>query len=233
MPHRKRQVEEERLARRLAALHEVYGLGSKLGSDFGANVPREGFHRFQRPAEHGLDDLRSLRQQHIGRRVDRVREFDRVDVGGRIPGDVGRDAVELVKAMRGRQALRLAAEMLLAINRRGVAEPVEHIAHRVGMRREGGVGARNEDQRQAVANGILRRHKRRARGCARGLDQILREPKALARQLIDAWRWGAAQFAAAVGAEVAVADVIGKDEHDVGLLVLSQRRQGEGNRTDD
>ena len=37
------------------------------------------------------------------------------------------------------------------------------------------------------------------------------------RELVDPRRWRSAQLAAAVRAKVAVADVVGKDEHDVGL----------------
>src|SRR5271166_1520603 len=69
-----------------------------------------------------------------GWRVDRMGEFDRVDIGRRIPGDIGRDAVELVKAVRGRQALRRAPKVPLAEYRGRVAEPVEHVAHREGVR---------------------------------------------------------------------------------------------------
>jgi hypothetical protein len=54
----------------------------------------------------------------------------------------------------------------------------------------------------------------------------LRQPQAFARQLIDAGRRRAARFAAAVWAEVAVADVVGEDEDDVRLLVLRHCRRG-------
>ena len=66
-------------------------------------------------------------------------------------------------------------------------------------------------------------HQRRARRCAAGLDQILREAQTLAGELVDARRRRAAQLAAAVGPEVAVADVVGEDEHDVGLLSAAER----------
>jgi hypothetical protein len=37
---------------------------------------------------------------------------------------------------------------------------------------------------------------------------------------VDIWRRRATQLAPALGSEVAVADVVGEDEHDVGLLRL-------------
>ena len=54
-------------------------------------------------------------------------------------------------------------------------------------------------------------------GVQRGLDQKLRQPQPFFGELIDARRRRAAQFAAAVGSEVAVADIVGEDEDDVGL----------------
>ena len=49
----------------------------------------------------------------------------------------------------------------------------------------------------------------------------LREAQALAGQLVGARRRVAAQFAAAVRAHIAVADVVGENEDDVGFLAQS------------
>ena len=51
----------------------------------------------------------------------------------------------------------------------------------------------------------------------RRLDQELRQPQAFGGELIDARRRRPAQLAAAIGADVAVADVVGENEEDVGL----------------
>jgi hypothetical protein len=52
------------------------------------------------------------------------------------------------------------------------------------------------------------------------LYQELRQPEAFRGELIDAWRRRAAQLAATIGADVPIADVVGEDEEDVGLLLL-------------
>jgi hypothetical protein len=49
----------------------------------------------------------------------------------------------------------------------------------------------------------------------------LREPQPLAGQLVDARRRRTAQFTAAVRTQIAVADVVGENEYDIGLAVLS------------
>src|SRR6185312_11708825 len=41
----------------------------------------------------------------------------------------------------------------------------------------------------------------------------------------DPWRRGAAQFAAAIGAEVAIADIVGEDEHDIRPLICGERER--------
>ena len=230
VPHRERQVEEEGLAGRLLPLHEVDRLRHQFIVDLGPDFPRERLDRAQWTARDGLDDLRPLRQQLIGRRVHRVRQLDRVDVGGRVPGDVGRNAVELVEAVRCRQALRFDAEVPLAEDRRGIACALEQLAHRERTLRQRAGAAGHDDQRQAVADRVLPGHQRRARWRAAGLDQILREPQTLAGELVDARRRRAAQLAAAVGPEVAVADVVGEDEHDVGLLRLLRDCRHAGHR---
>src|SRR5262245_39904430 len=65
------------------------------------------------------------RAKHAGRRWDGVRQRNGVDVRGRIPGNVRRDAVELVEPVRRRQALQGAAQVPLAEDGRGVASALE------------------------------------------------------------------------------------------------------------
>ena len=180
----------------------------------------------QRAAQLGLDHLRPLRQQFVGRRIHRMGELDRVDVGRRIPGDVGRNAVELLEAVRSRQALRLTAEMPLSEYRRGVAEPW-NISPMVKPAPRACFGAWNEDQRKAVADGILPGHQRRARGCAGRLDEELRQPQSFLGEFVDARRRRAAKFPAAVRPEVTVTDVVGEDEDDVRCFCLRERRDSD------
>ena len=133
MPHGERQVEEERLPGLFLPPHEVDRLGDELVVDLGAHLRREWLHGPQWPAGRRLDDLRTLRQELGGRRRDRVRQLDRADVGRRVPGDVRRNAVELVEAVRRRQALRVDAEVPLPEDCRGVAGILEQLTHRVRL----------------------------------------------------------------------------------------------------
>ena len=54
-----------------------------------------------------------------------MRQLDGADVSCRVPRNIGRDAVELVKPVRGRQALRGSAQVPLAENRGGIACALE------------------------------------------------------------------------------------------------------------
>jgi len=55
----------------------------------------------------------------------------------------------------------------------GVASILEHLTHGEGVCGERIRAAFDRDQRQAVADGVLARHQRGARGCAGWLDQEL------------------------------------------------------------
>ena len=220
VPHGERQVEEEWLPGLFLPPHEVDRLGDELGVDLGAHLRREGLHGPQWPAGRRLDDLRTLRQELCGRRRDRVRQLDRADVGRRVPGDVRRNAVELVEAVRRRQALRINAEVPLSEDCRGVTGILEQLTHRVRLGGERVARAREDDQRQAVADRILPGHQRGPRRRAGRLDQVLRQPQPLAGQLVEARRRRAPQLSTAIGAEVAVPHVVGENEDDVGLLLL-------------
>jgi hypothetical protein len=122
MPHREWQVEEERLARLFLPLHELDRLRQQLiRVDLGPHFARVRLDRAQWTARDRLNDLRPLRQEDIGRRVHRVRQRERVDVGCRIPREFGRDAIELIEAVRCRQALRFGAQVPLAEDGRRIA----------------------------------------------------------------------------------------------------------------
>ena len=81
MPHRERQVEKEGLPGCGLPLHEIDRLRHQFSVDLGADFPRIRLDHAQWPAPDGLEDLRPLRQQLIGRRIARVRHYGRVDVG--------------------------------------------------------------------------------------------------------------------------------------------------------
>ena len=78
----------------------------------------------------------------------------------------------------------------------------------------------DRNQRQSGADGIAPGHQCGARRRAGRLDQELRQPQTFGGELIDARRRRPAQFSAAIGADVAVADVVGENEEDVGLRLL-------------
>ena len=197
--HRERQIQEERFSSGVLPLHEVDRLADQFVVDACANLRRERLDVVQRTARRAFDDLRSLGEQHCIRRLNRVRERDRVHICSRVPGHIGRDAIELVEAVRGRQALRIRSEVPLAKDRRGITKPVEHVPHRVGVGRERGVAAGDDDQRQAVADRVLPGHQRRARGRAGRLDQELGQPQPFAGEFIDAGCRRAPQLSAAIG----------------------------------
>ena len=164
-------------------LHEVDGLRHQFRVDLGLDLAGERLDRAQWTARDGFDDLRPLREQLLGRRVHRVRQHGRVDVGRRVPGDVGRNAVELVEAVRRRQALRLDAEVPLAEDRRRIAGALEQLAHRDRALRQRVLAAGHDDQRKTVANRVLPRHQgARATACSRARRGIasVADPRARA-----------------------------------------------------
>ena len=137
-------------------------------------------------------------------------EFDRVDVGRRVPGNVRRDAVELVEAVRGRQALRLGPEMPLAEDRGGVAE--RRGTCRPSCRRAQRACSRCRER--STSDRPLRIEYCPVISAARDGVQAGSTRYCVSRmpslgELVDARRRRAAQFAAAVGAEVTVADIVG------------------------
>jgi hypothetical protein len=154
-------------------LHEVNRLISKLIVDLGAHPRRERLDLMQWAARTGLNDMRTLGEQRFRRRVYGVGEGDGVRVGRRVPRGAGRYAVEFVKAMCSRQALRIAAQVPLAENCGRVAKPMEHVTHRESFRRERAVAAADDDERKSISNRILPGHQRDSRWCAGRLDQKL------------------------------------------------------------
>ena len=60
-----------------------------------------------------------------------MRELDRVDVGRRVPGDVGWNTIELVEAVRGRQTLWFDPKVPLAEDRRRIAGALEQVARQL------------------------------------------------------------------------------------------------------
>src|SRR5262245_42544510 len=61
-------------------------------------------------------------------------------------------------------------------------------------------------------------HERRTTRRTLRFDVEIREPRAFARELVDARRRRAAQLAAAVTADLAVAEIVHQDKNDVRLL---------------
>ena len=80
---------------------------------------------------------------------------------------------------------------------------------------------RNPAERDFIgsgADGKAARHERRAGGRALGFHVEVEQPDALGGERVDARRRRAAQDAASVAPELAVAQVVHEHEHDVGLL---------------
>ena len=196
-----RQIEEERLARRLLALHEIDAVVHQLPVDLAPHLFGVGLYHLQRLAAFGLDDLRPL----VERDVEGLGLMALADHAEGVPGVRRRDAVEFVEALVLRLAIGLGAEMPFAEDRGGVAGVVQHLGHGDFVRRQRDRRARDRNQRQPGADGIAPCHQCGARRRAGRLDQELRQPQAFGGELIDAWRRRPAQLAAAVDADVAVA----------------------------
>jgi hypothetical protein len=83
----------------------------------------------------------------------------------------------------------------------------------------------------AIAYRMASDHQRRARWRARGLDIEIGEACALASERIETRGWRAARSAAAVGPQLAVAEIVGEKEHDVRLpLRVNRSRERERKR---
>jgi hypothetical protein len=76
----------------------------------------------------------------------------------------------------------------------------------------------------AGPDGKAARHERRAGGRTLSLDIEVERDHAFFGKFVDVWCRGAAKNAAAVDAQLAVAEVVHEYEHYVGLLLLSWRR---------
>ena len=206
MPHRERHVEEERLARGLLLLDERDGTVGQLVVDLGPHLEREGLDALQWDIPLLLIHPRSLLDQVLlGDVAEAVRQHDLRHVRRGVPRGVRRDAIELIETVCTRQALRLYTEVPLAEDGRRVARVLEQLPHRVGVARKRIGRAWYGGKRQPIADRILPGHQRRARRCAGGFDQILRETQTLTGEPVDIWRRCAAQLAPAVGSEIAVA----------------------------
>ena len=173
MPHGEWQVEEERLARLGLSLHKVDGLPREFKVDLAPNFHRVRFELAQRTISNGLVEMRPLFTKLAERLVGRVRERCRAGESRTVPREVGRKAVELVESVGRRQALRSDAQVPFAIDGRRIAGVLEQLPHRERLARERVRGTGQDDQRQAVADGVLPGHQRRPRRCAGGLDQKL------------------------------------------------------------
>ena len=105
VPHREWQVEEEGLARGLLPLHEVDRLRHELVPSISARTSGvNGLTVRSGPPATASKICGPFARSASTRRVYRVREHDRGDIGCRIPRRVGRNAIELVEAVRRRQA---------------------------------------------------------------------------------------------------------------------------------
>ena len=127
-----RQIEEERFARRLLALHEIDAAIHQFPVDFAPHLRRVGLDRLERLASLGLDDLRPL----VERDVERLGLAALADHPERIPGVAGRDAVEFVETLVLRLAVGLRTEMPLAEDCGGIAGIVQHLRHGDFLRRK-------------------------------------------------------------------------------------------------
>ena len=111
----------------------------------------------------------------------------------------------------------------------GVALAFEELTqgHFVGL--EGIRRATADDGAETQTHRITPGHERRARRRAPRLHQELCQTQSLAGELVDAWGRHAPDLARAIGADVAVADVVGQHDDDV-RSVLGMRLARDGDQ---
>ena len=131
-----------------------------------------------------------------------------------------RDAVPLVEALMGGEALLGAAEMPLAPHARGVALRRQQLRDGDLPLRQPVRGAADRDFVGPGPDREAARHQRRARRRALRLDVEVEQPHAFAGELVDARRGRAAQDAAAIDAQLAIAEVVREHENDIRLVPL-------------
>src|SRR4051812_12379522 len=99
VPHREWQGKEEGLPCRRVPPHEFDCPVGQLVVDVGWVIGGKGLHRPEGPARRRLDDLWATRQEVVDGFSDGMGQHHCVDVGCSVPGDAGRNTVELVEAM--------------------------------------------------------------------------------------------------------------------------------------
>ena len=212
---READVEEERLLRLGLALDELHRRLGDVALDLPAILHGVRPHLLQIAVRFGFPDVRLGRGDgglgHAG-------ALHAVAIQGAIGGLEDADMV-LVEALAGRPALLARAEMPLAGDAGGVALALEQLAQRHFAGLEGIRRAPDDDGAETQPLRIAPGHQRRARRRASRLHQVLRQPQALAGELVDARRRHAADLARAVGADVAVADVVGQHDDDVRFVL--------------
>src|SRR5437660_8770806 len=129
-----------------------------------------------------------------------------------------RRAVPFIKAVVGGPAPIAVTDVPFAHAHRRVAGIREHIAQPPIPTYDSRVSSRHRDRVIAAANGVTAGKQRRTRWCALRLGRIVEQLKALGGELIDATRVGAAQDAAAVTAQLAIAQVVYVEVNDVGSI---------------
>jgi hypothetical protein len=124
-----------------------------------------------------------------------------------------RDAEPFVETATCGQKLRMMTEVPFAERRGGVALLLEEFAEELFPRMQAGRAGVVQGAAHADAIGITAGHQCRAR---RGADRLrnieTREPRALRGETIDVRR---ADVFRAVTTDIAVAKIVGEDEHDV------------------
>ena len=132
------------------------------------------------------------------------------------------------KPWRVGQLCSLAPRCHLPTMAGGVALALEQLTqgHFAGL--EGVRRAPDDDGAETRTQRIAPGHERRARGRASRLHQVLRQPQPLAGELVDARGRHAPDLARAIGADVAVADVVGQHDDDVrSVLGMRWARDGD------
>ena len=212
---READIEEEWLSGLCRRASEMHRRLRDLALHQAAIVHRIGPYLFHRAGRIGLPDVRLGRGNHG---FGQAAALHGVAIQGAIRGFEDPHVV-LIETLARRPALLARAEMPLACHTSRVARALEQFAESHLARLERVRRAAGDDGREAQPLRIAPGDQCRPRGCAGWLDQVLRQAQTLRGNGIDAWRRHAADFAPAIGTNIAVADVVAEHDDDVRFVL--------------
>jgi hypothetical protein len=203
-------ISVERFARGDAALHEIHGPASDLGTDKAALVEIIDNEFSTALAFAALHDVHERDAQRLGRGLRRPE------------GLVGRarDAIPFIETLVVGQAALIAAQMPFSESGGRIAGSGKHFCDGHLPLREPFEPAADRHRVGAGTNGKASGQNRRAARRALRFDVEIGQPRPLCREPIDARCRCAPRDPPSINSDFPVAEVVHQDEDDIGLLLL-------------